>query len=86
LLSFGHSLEIQWVFLFDEKNIVYYGIDRILIIFYILEETIMATLIILGLVCSFAGGLLSAIGNKKQQRKMIKEEVRRVYIHGVKKK
>ena len=22
----GHSLEIQWVFLFDEKNIVYYGV------------------------------------------------------------
>ena len=46
----------------------------------------MATLIIIGLVCSFAGCVLSAIGNKKQQRKMIKEEVRRIYIHGVKKK
>ena len=34
----GHSLEIQWVFLFNEKNMYYYGIDRILIIFYILEE------------------------------------------------
>jgi hypothetical protein len=64
----------------------YYGIDRILIIFYILEETVMATLIIIGLVCSFAGGVLSAIGNKKQQRKMIREEVRKVYIHGLKKK
>ena len=46
----------------------------------------MATLIIIGMICSFAGGVLSAIGNKKQQRKMIKDEVRRVYIHGVKKK
>ena len=46
----------------------------------------MATLIILGLVCSFAGGLLSAIGNKKQQRKMIREEVKKIYIHGLKKK
>nr|DAO51708.1 MAG TPA: hypothetical protein [Caudoviricetes sp.] len=82
----GHSLEIQWVFLFDEKNIVCYGIDRILIIFIFLEENFMATLIILGLVCSFAGGVLSAIGNKKQQRKMVREEVKKIYIHGLKKK
>ena len=81
-----HSLEIQWVFLFDEKNMYYYGIDRILIIFIFWRKIFMATLIILGLVCSFAGGLLSAIGNKKQQRKMIREEVRKVYIHGLKKK
>jgi hypothetical protein len=46
----------------------------------------MATLIILGLVCSFAGGVLSAIGNKKQQRKMVREEVKKIYIHGLKKK
>ena len=25
-LKLGHSLEIQWVFLFDDKNIVYYGV------------------------------------------------------------
>ena len=23
----GHSLEIQWVFFFNDKNIVYYGIN-----------------------------------------------------------
>ena len=25
-LKLWHSLEIQWVFLFDDKNIVYYGV------------------------------------------------------------
>ena len=46
----------------------------------------MTTLIIIGLVCSFAGGVFSALGNRKQQRKMVREEVRKVYIHGLTKK